>query len=105
MCVCVFVYTAVNGIGALDCILSTEQASKCDSFLFILTTQKTLNSRLLMHPVGLNRTIRNVYIEEGCNWVLFSNCSDFRYESNGIFVLGVGFFFLQTNFDFLTSLF
>ena len=32
-------------------------------------------------------------------------CSDFRYESNGIFVLGVGFFFLQTNFDFLTSLF
>ena len=34
-----------------------------------------------------------------------SFCSDFRYESNGIFVLGVGFFFLQTNFDFLTSLF
>ena len=30
-------------------------------------------------------------------------CSDFRYESNGIFVLGVGFFFLQTNFDFLPS--
>ena len=29
-------------------------------------------------------------------------CSDFRYESNGIFVLGVGFF-LQTIFDFLTS--
>ena len=34
---------------------------------------------------------------------LKSYCSDFRYESNGIFVLGVGFFFLQTNFDFLTS--
>ena len=33
----------------------------------------------------------------------FDFCSDFRYESNGIFVLGVGFFFLQTNFDFLTS--
>ena len=32
-----------------------------------------------------------------------SFCSDFRYESNGIFVLVVGFFFLQTNFDFLTS--
>ena len=32
-----------------------------------------------------------------------SYCSDFRYESNGTFVLGVGFFFLQTNFDFLTS--
>ena len=31
-------------------------------------------------------------------------CSDFRYESNGIFVLGVGFF-LQTNFDYLTSQF
>ena len=30
--------------------------------------------------------------------------SDFRYESNGVFVLGVGFF-LQTNFDFLTSYF
>ena len=30
-------------------------------------------------------------------------CSDFRYESNGIFVLGVGFFFLRTKFDFLTS--
>ena len=30
-------------------------------------------------------------------------CSDFWYESNGIFVLGVGCFFLQTNFDFLTS--
>ena len=29
-------------------------------------------------------------------------CYDFRYENNGIFVLGVGFF-LQTNFDFLTS--
>ena len=24
-------------------------------------------------------------------------CSDFRYESNGIFVLGVGFFFRQTS--------
>ena len=34
-------------------------------------------------------------------WIIY--CSDFRYESNGIFVLGVGFFFLQTNFDFLTS--
>ena len=35
--------------------------------------------------------------------MLYANyCSDFRYESNGIFVLGVGFFFLQTNFDFLT---
>ena len=30
-------------------------------------------------------------------------CSDFRYEINGIFVLGVGFYFRQTNFDFLTS--
>ena len=29
-------------------------------------------------------------------------CSDFPYENNGIFVLGV-FFFLQTNFDFLIS--
>ena len=28
-------------------------------------------------------------------------CSDFRYESNGIFVQGVVFF--QTNFDFLAS--
>ena len=28
-------------------------------------------------------------------------CSVFRYESNGIFVLG-WVFFLQTNFDFLT---
>ena len=36
-------------------------------------------------------------------WITY--CSDFRYESNGIFVLGVGFFFLQTNFDFLTSRF
>ena len=35
--------------------------------------------------------------------VIKNCCSDFRYESNGIFVLGVGFFFLQTNFDFLTS--
>ena len=25
----------------------------------------------------------------------FGNCSDFRYESNGIFVLGVGFFFFR----------
>ena len=31
-------------------------------------------------------------------------CSDFQDESNGIFVLGVGFF-LQANFDFLTSQF
>ena len=39
-----------------------------------------------------------------CNWKeMKCYCSDFRYESNGIFVLGVGFFFLQTNFDFLTS--
>ena len=36
-------------------------------------------------------------------WNELNCCSDFRYESNGIFVLGVGFFFLQTNFDFLTS--
>ena len=33
---------------------------------------------------------------------LFNFCSDFRYENNGIFVLG-WVFFLQTNFDFLTS--
>ena len=31
-------------------------------------------------------------------------CFDFRNESNGIFELGVGFLFLQTNFDFLISL-
>ena len=31
-------------------------------------------------------------------------CSDFRYESNGIFVLGVGFF-LRTDFEFLTIYF
>ena len=30
-------------------------------------------------------------------------CSDFRYESNGIFVLGVGFFFFRQILDFLTS--
>ena len=29
-------------------------------------------------------------------------CSNFRNKSTGIFVLGV-FFFIQTNFDFLTS--
>ena len=29
-----------------------------------------------------------------CSTVL-SYCSDFRYESNGIFVLGVGFFFFR----------
>ena len=29
-------------------------------------------------------------------------CSDYRNESNGIFVLGMGFF-LQINFDFITS--
>ena len=28
-------------------------------------------------------------------------CPDFRYESNGIFVLGAGFFF-QTNFDYFS---
>ena len=28
----------------------------------------------------------------------FYNCSDFRYESNGIFVLGVGFFFSSDKF-------
>ena len=27
-------------------------------------------------------------------------CSDFRYESNGIFVLGVGFFFFRQNSTF-----
>ena len=32
-------------------------------------------------------------------------CSEFRYESNGILVLGVEVFFLQTNFDFLSSQF
>ena len=31
-----------------------------------------------------------------------SFCLDFCYESDGLFVLGVGFF-LHTNFDFLTS--
>ena len=30
------------------------------------------------------------------------NCSDLRYESNGLFVLGVEFF-LQKNVDFLSS--
>ena len=32
----------------------------------------------------------------------YAFCSDFCNESKGIFVLGV-FFFLQTNFDFLTK--
>ena len=36
------------------------------------------------------------------NLMLNDYCSDFRYESNGIFVLG-WVFFLQTIFDFLTS--
>ena len=39
------------------------------------------------------------YCSDLCN---ACNCSDFRNESNGIFVLG-WFFFLQTNFDFLVS--
>ena len=34
--------------------------------------------------------------------IIFWLCSDFRHKSNKKFVLGVGFF-LQTNFDFLTS--
>ena len=39
------------------------------------------------------------------NLASYTFCSDFRYERMGIFMLGVGFFFLQTNFDFLTSRF
>ena len=34
--------------------------------------------------------------------VLKKYCSDFRYESNKILVLGV-VFFVRTNFDFLSS--
>ena len=30
-----------------------------------------------------------------CDTNSATNCSDFRYESNGIFVLGVGFFFFR----------
>ena len=46
------------------------------------------------HACVLTAKCKSIYIP--------SCCSDFRYESNGIFVLGGGFF-LQTNFDFLTS--
>ena len=38
--------------------------------------------------------------EELFNWVCYS-CSDFRYESNGIFVLGVVFFFRQVSTFYL----
>ena len=48
------------------------------------------------HQVHYARSILSIV-------VVVAICSHFRYESNGIFVLGVGFFFLQTNFDFLTS--
>ena len=33
-----------------------------------------------------------------------NNCSDYRIESNGVFVLGV-VFFLQTKFDFYLAIF
>ena len=61
-------------------------------------------------PVYFNVSIMQlVWLRQSSNWIETTQsvqtfCSDFRYESNGIFVLGVGFF-LQTNFDFLTSYF
>ena len=37
--------------------------------------------------------INNVFFSYfSASFMLRSSCSDFRYESNGIFVLGVGFF-------------
>ena len=36
------------------------------------------------------------------SFLVLTYCSDFCYESNGIFVLEVAFF-LQTKFDFITS--
>ena len=37
--------------------------------------------------------------------MLGSFCSDFRYESNGIYVLGVGFFFFRQISTFLLAIF
>ena len=41
------------------------------------------------------------FLNEKLVWMPSVCCSDFCNESNGILVLG--WFFLQTNFDFLTS--
>ena len=50
----------------------------------------------LLHSCGLN-----ILCHLTSNKLSF--CSDFCNENNGIFVLGWVFFFLQTNFDFLTN--
>ena len=46
--------------------------------------------------------LRRTKSEDFLRYTSHAFCSDFRYESSGIFVLGVGFF-TQTVFDFLTS--
>ena len=65
--------------------ITSELSTSC--FFFKLFAARLLVSKLLSYFRKQNN---------------YCNCSDFRNESNGIFVLR-WVFFLQTNFDFLTS--
>ena len=85
---------------------------------FGVVNKSTIVNKFILHTVQRNITHLAVitrktnkktrYFERRGNWkrasvctlqrncksvASFSFCSDFRYESNGIFVLGVGFFF------------
>ena len=54
--------------------------------------------------ISHNSNFQALFFHKNDHW-LVNFCSDFWYKMNGILVLVVGFIFLPTNFDFLTSYF
>ena len=58
---------------------------------------------MLIRLIGYGCAMLIRLIGYGCCRVSF--CSDFRYESNGIFVLGVGFFFFRQISTFYLAIF
>ena len=91
-------------------IVRSRLKNKVIAFVSIKSTSAIiLLFSTFIHLILLNRTIKNFEQNKWSDpnillYIIFVwyNCSDFRYESNRIFVLGWVFFF-QTNFDFLTS--
>ena len=60
--------------------------------------QLSLEIQLEFYAFHLSQVLvtksKHINLKDDQTWKFFF-CSDFRYESNGIFVLGVGFFFFR----------
>ena len=109
----VFVCENLEISNLIGCIFSSAPASPLkkkqiyclSSLAALLGTATTRNKRQFVTKYNSQNCEKTLYNADGhyIARLRICHCSDFRYVSNGIFVLGVGFFFLHKNFDFLTS--